>query len=80
MAGRSEDAAGESDRGARMRHKIGAERLEQVPPLAHRPDGVIRSDRMTLVGSTHAVDATAAACGVAVHRLDLVDQLDQQAR
>jgi len=42
MLGISQDAAG-SDRGGRMRYKVGAEQLEQVPSLAHRPDGVFRS-------------------------------------
>jgi hypothetical protein len=31
-----------------MRYKVGAEQLEQVPPLAHRPDGVFRSARTAL--------------------------------
>jgi hypothetical protein len=64
-----------------MRYKIGAEQLKQAPSLAHRPDGAFRSARTTPVGPTHAVDAnTAAARGVAVYRLDVLDQLDQQAR
>jgi hypothetical protein len=64
-----------------MRYKIGAEQLKQVPSLAHRPDGGFRSATPTPVGSTRAVDATtgAAACGVAVHRLDVLDELEQQA-
>jgi hypothetical protein len=60
-----------------MRYKIGAEQLEQAPSLANRPDGAFRSARTTPV-PTHAVDATAAACGVAV--LDVLEQLDQQAK
>jgi hypothetical protein len=65
-----------------MRYTIGAEQLEQAPPLAHRPDGGVRSAKTTPVGSTHAVDATtsAAACGVTAHRLDVLDELDRQAR
>jgi hypothetical protein len=49
-----------------MRYKVGAERLEQVPPLAHRPGGVFRAARTAPVGPTHAVDATsgAVACGI----------------
>jgi hypothetical protein len=43
-----------------MRHKVGAEQLEHIPSLAHRPDGVFRSP-----GSpgrlTHAVDAATGA-------------------
>jgi hypothetical protein len=63
-----------------MRNKIGAEHLEQVPSLAHRRNGVFRSARTTPVGPSHAVDATTgAACRVTVHRLDVVDQLEQQA-
>jgi hypothetical protein len=63
-----------------MRYKI-AEQLEQAPSLAHRPDGGFRSARTTPVGPAHAMDATtgAAACGVTVHRLDVLDQLNQQA-
>jgi len=65
-----------------MRNRIGAEQLQQVPSLAHRPYGVVRSARTTPVGSTCAVVATtgAAACGVTVHRLDVLDQLDRHAR
>jgi hypothetical protein len=63
-----------------MRDKIGAGQLEQAPSLTRRPNGVFRSARTTPAGPTHAVDATAAACGVTVHRLDALDQLDQQAR
>jgi hypothetical protein len=64
-----------------MRNEIGAEQLEQAPSLAHRLNGVFPSARTTPVGPTHAVDATtgAAACRVTVHRLDVLDQLDQQA-
>jgi hypothetical protein len=61
-----------------MRYTIGVEQLEQVPSLAHRPDGVFRSARTTPVGPTHVVDAT--TCGITVHRLDVLDQLDHQAR
>jgi hypothetical protein len=59
-----------------MRYKAGAEHMEQVPSLAHRPDGVFRSARTTPVGSTHAVDATtgAIACGIKGHRLEVLDQ------
>jgi hypothetical protein len=40
-----------------MRYKVGAEQLEHVPSLAHRPDGVFRWVRTAPVGPTHAVDA-----------------------
>ena len=65
-----------------MRYKIGAEQLEQVPSLARRPNSVFRSARTTPVDSARSVDATtgAVACGVTVHRLEVPDQLDQQAR
>jgi hypothetical protein len=59
-----------------MRYKVGAEQMEQVPSLAHRPDGVFRSARTAPVGPTHAVDAAtgAVACGIAVRGLDVLDQ------
>jgi hypothetical protein len=59
-----------------MRYKVGAEQLEQVPSLAHRPDGVFRSARTAPVGPTHAVDAAtdAVACGIKADGLDVVDQ------
>ena len=65
-----------------MRYGIDAEQLEQAPSLARRPDGVFRSARTTPVGPTHAMDAITGvpACGVTVHRLDALDQLDQQTR
>jgi hypothetical protein len=65
-----------SNRGARMRYKIGAEQLEQVPSLAQRPDGTFRSARTAPVGPTHAVDATTGlvACGITTDALDVVDQ------
>ncbi len=49
-----------------MRYKVGAERLERVPSLAHRPDGVFRAARTAPVGPTHAVCAVtgAVACGI----------------
>jgi hypothetical protein len=63
-------------RGAQMRYKVGAEQLEQIPSLAHRPDGVFRSPRTTPVGPTHAVDATtgAVACGITGHQLHMLEQ------
>jgi hypothetical protein len=61
---------------ARMRYKVGAEQVEQVPPLAHRPDEIVRSARTAPVGPTHAVDAAtgAAACGINTDALDVLDQ------
>jgi hypothetical protein len=59
-----------------MRCKVGAKHLEQIPSLAHWPDGVFSSDRTAPVGPTHAVDATtgAVACGIKRHRLQVLDQ------
>ena len=49
-----------------MRYKTGAERLQPVPALVHRPDTVFRVGRTAPVGPTHAVHAVtgAAVCGV----------------
>ena len=59
-----------------MRYKVGAEQVEQVPSLAHRPDVVFRSARTAPVGPTHAVDAAsgAVACGIVGHELQVLDQ------
>jgi hypothetical protein len=59
-----------------MRYKVGAEQLEQIPPLAHRPDGVFRSARTAPVGPTHAVDATSGvvACGITSEGLEVLEQ------
>jgi hypothetical protein len=67
---------GFNPRGAGMRYKIGAEQLELVPSLAHRPDGTFRSARIAPVGPTHAVDAAteAVACGIKADGLDVLDQ------
>jgi hypothetical protein len=76
MRSSSEDAAGFGRREARMRYKVGAKRMEQIPSLAHRPDGVAWSARTAPVGATHAVDAAtgAVACGINGHGLDVLDQ------
>jgi hypothetical protein len=39
-----------SPTGVPMRYKVGAEQLQQVPSLAHRPDGVFRVARTAPVG------------------------------
>jgi hypothetical protein len=59
-----------------MRYKVGAEQLQQVPSLVHRPDTVFRVARTAAVGPTHAVrDATgAAACGIKADQLQVLDQ------
>jgi len=75
LDGMSEDAAGARTEGAQMRYRVGAEQLEQVLSLAHRPDGVFRSVRTAPVGPTHAVDAAtdAVACGIKADGLDVLD-------
>jgi hypothetical protein len=59
-----------------MRYKVGAEQVEQVPSLAHRPDRAFRSAWTTPVGPTHAVNAAtgAAACGIKTDGLQVLDQ------
>jgi hypothetical protein len=54
-----------------MRYKVGAEQLQQVPSLVHRPDTVFRAARTAPVGPTHAVCAatSAVACGIKADRL-----------
>ena len=56
--------------------KIGAEQLEQVRSMAHRPDGVFSAARTAPVGPTHAVDAATGlvACGITTDGLDVLDQ------
>ena len=41
-----------SQTGVPMRYMVGAEQLQQVPSLAHRPDGVFRVARTAPVGPT----------------------------
>jgi hypothetical protein len=59
-----------------MRYKVGAEQLEQIQSLAHRPDGIVDSARTAPVGPTHAVDAAtgAVACGLKADGLKVLDQ------
>lgn len=59
-----------------MRYKVGAEQLQQVPSLVHRPDTVFRVTRTAAVGPTHAVCAAtgAAACGIKADRLHVLEQ------
>jgi hypothetical protein len=63
-----------------VRYRVGAEALERMPSMAHRPDGRFRVARITPVGPTHAVQvaADAAACGIPAHRLHLLE-LDWEA-
>jgi hypothetical protein len=76
MAGRSEDAARGRTEGMQMQYKVGAEQMEHIPSLAHRPDGIFSSTRTAPVGPTHAVDTAtgAVACGINTDRLDVLDQ------
>jgi hypothetical protein len=59
-----------------MRYKVGAEQLQQVPSLAHRPDGVFRVARTAPVGPTHAVCAATGAtvCGIDAVGLEVLDE------
>ena len=59
-----------------MRYKVGAEQLQQVPSLAHRPDGVFRVARTAPVGPTHAVCAVTGAtvCGIEPGALEVLDE------
>jgi hypothetical protein len=59
-----------------MRYKVGAEQLERVPSLAHRPDGVFRVARTAPVGPTHAVCAQtwATVCGIKPEALAVLEE------
>jgi hypothetical protein len=63
-------------RGGWMRYKVGAEQLELVPAMAHRPGGVYRAPRIAPVGPAHAVDAGSGgvACGIPTPQLEVLDQ------
>jgi hypothetical protein len=65
-----------SRRGAPVRYKVGAEQLQQVPSLIHRPDTVFQAARTAPVGPTRAVSAAtgAVACGIKADRLQVLDQ------
>ena len=62
--------------GGCVRYKVGAEQLELVPAMVHRPGGVYRAPRTAPVGPTHAVDAVlgVAACGIPAPQLQVLDQ------
>jgi hypothetical protein len=59
-----------------MRYRIGAEQLQQVPSLVHRPNTVFRVARTAPVGPTHAICATTGAvvCGINVKRVEVLDE------
>ena len=59
-----------------MRYKVGAEQLQQVPTLLHRPDSPFRASRVAPAGPTHAVSTRTgeAACGIRADGLEVLDQ------
>src|SRR5436309_7885653 len=63
-------------RGAQVRYKVGAVRVEPVPSLPRRRGGALRSAATVPVGPTHAVDVAtgAVACGIPADRLEVLDQ------
>jgi len=63
-----------------MRYKVGAEQLQQVPTLIHRPDTAFRASRTAPVGPTHAVSTRTgeAACGIKADGLEVLDQIGRK--
>jgi hypothetical protein len=59
-----------------MRYKVGAEQLQPVLTLVHRPDTAFRTSRTAPVGPTHAVSTRTgeAACGIKAGGLEVLDQ------
>ena len=59
-----------------MRYKVGAEQLQQLPTLIHRPDTAFRASRVAPAGPTHAVSTRTGevACGITVDGLEVLDQ------
>jgi hypothetical protein len=59
-----------------MRYKVGAEQVQQVPSLAHRPDGAFRVARSAPVGPTHAVSTVTGAtvCGIKSEALAVLNE------
>jgi hypothetical protein len=59
-----------------MRYKVGAEQLQRVPTLLHRPDTAFRAGRTAPAGPTHAVCTRSgeAACGIRAEGLEVLDQ------
>jgi hypothetical protein len=70
--GSSKEDAPAVPMGSAMRYNLGAEQLQQVPSLVHRPEAA----RTAPVGPTHAVCAAtgAVACGIKADRLQVLDQ------
>jgi hypothetical protein len=71
-----EDASAIPRGGLPMRYKVGAEQLQQVPTLVHRPDTTFRASRVAPAGPTHAVSTKTgqAACGIKADGLEVLDQ------
>jgi hypothetical protein len=59
-----------------MRHKVGAEQLQQVPTLIHRPGHRLQGGQNRPAGPTHAVSTRTgeAACGLTADGLEVPDQ------
>ena len=59
-----------------MRYKVGAEQLQQAPPLVQRPGTHLRVARTAPVGPTHAVFAAtgATACGIGREALVVLNE------
>jgi hypothetical protein len=71
-----EDAPAIPGRSLPMRYKVGAEQLQQVPTLLHRPGTAFRAGRVAPAGPTHAVSTRTgeAACGIKAEGLVVLDQ------
>jgi hypothetical protein len=56
-----------------MRYKVGAEQLQQVPTLVHRPYTAFRASRTAPADPTHAVSTRTgeAACGIRIDGLEV---------
>jgi hypothetical protein len=76
MASGWEDAPAIPRGGLLMRYKVGAEQLQQVPTLVHRPDTAFRASRVAPTGPTHAVCTRTGqtACGITAEGLEVLDQ------
>jgi hypothetical protein len=59
-----------------MRYKVGAEQLQQVPSLVHRPDTVFQSgqDRCGWPNPRRLRLHRGAACGIKADQLQVLDQ------
>jgi hypothetical protein len=59
-----------------MRYRVGAEQLQQSPPLIPRPGTVFRVARTAPIGATHAVSVATGttACGISSRGLVVLNQ------